>query len=147
MRHQVLKLWASFLMILISAGFALTQNPTGSIHGTARDPQNAVVPNATITVTNKATNAVRKLATSSDGAYTVENLLPGEYEVKVEAEGFGTQVVTATVVTGSTTTGDFSLQVGSLSDVVAVTAEATLVNTTDTQIGGVINREWSRVCL
>jgi hypothetical protein len=60
MRHQVSKLWASFLMILISAGFALTQNPTGSIHGTARDPHNAVVPNATITVTYKATNAVRK---------------------------------------------------------------------------------------
>jgi hypothetical protein len=112
-------------MILISAGFALTQNPTGSIHGTARDPHNAVVPNATITVTYKATNAMRKLTTSSDGAYTVENLLPGEYEVKVEAEGFGTQVVTATVVTGNTTTGDFSLQVGSISDVVAVTAEAT----------------------
>src|SRR5262249_7429779 len=67
MRHQVSKLWASFLMILISAGFALTQNPTGSIHGTARDPHNAEVPNATITVTYKATNAVRKLATSSDG--------------------------------------------------------------------------------
>jgi hypothetical protein len=141
MRHQVSKLWASFLMILISAGFALTQNPTGSIHGTARDPHNAVVPNATITVTYKATNAMRKLTTSSDGAYTVENLLPGEYEVKVEAEGFGTQVVTATVVTGNTTTGDFSLQVGSISDVVAVTAEATLVNTTDSPVGGVINRE------
>ena len=49
------------------------------------DPNNDVVANATITVTNKATGAVG--ATRSGGVYSVENLLPGEYEVKVEAQG------------------------------------------------------------
>src|SRR5262245_16788378 len=141
MRHQVSKVWAGFLLILFSAGLALTQNATGSIHGTVMDPHNAVVPNATITVTNKATGGARKLTSASEGAYTAENLLPGEYEIRVEASGFGAQIVVATVTTGNTTTADFSLQVGSISDVVAVTAEAAMVNTTDSQVGGVINRE------
>jgi hypothetical protein len=107
MRHQVSKVWAGFLLILVSAGLALTQNATGSIHGTVMDPHNAVVPNATITVTNKATGGARKLTSASEGAYTVENLLPGEYEIRVEAAGLGAQIAAATVTTGNTTTATF----------------------------------------
>jgi hypothetical protein len=107
MRHQVSKVWAGFLLILVSAGLALTQNATGSIHGTVMDPHNAVVPNATITVTNKATGGARKLTSASEGAYTVENLLPGECEIRVEAAGLGAQIAAATVTTGNTTTATF----------------------------------------
>jgi hypothetical protein len=81
----------------------MAQNPTGSIRGTVTDPQGAVIANAAVTVTNKTTGDIRKISTGNDGIYSVENLRPGEYEVKIEAQGFATQVLTATVQVGNTT--------------------------------------------
>src|SRR5262249_26645389 len=71
----------------------MAQNPTGAIRGTVVDQQSAVIHNATVTVTNKATTESRTLSTGEDGIYQVSNLLPGQYEVKIEAEGFATNVL------------------------------------------------------
>jgi hypothetical protein len=92
MRFRQVQFCIGFLLLLASVAIALAQNATGSITGTVTDPNNEAIANATITVTNKATGAVRKVTTRSGGAYSVENLLPGEYEVKVEAQGFVTQL-------------------------------------------------------
>ena len=81
----------------------MAQNPTGSIRGTVTDQQGAIIQNANVTVTNKATGDARKVNTGSDGIYAVENLLPGEYEVKIEATNFATQNSSLVVQTGSTT--------------------------------------------
>jgi hypothetical protein len=92
-------------------------------------------------VTNKATGAVRKVTTRGGGVYSVENLFPGEYEVKVEAQGFITQLQALPVVVGNTTTGNFSMTVGGASQTIEVTAAAPIINTTDTTVGGVVSRE------
>src|SRR5256885_2105538 len=91
----------------------MAQNPTGSIRGVVTDQHGAVIQNATVTVTNKATGDIRKVNAGNDGIYAVENLLPGEYDVKVEAQGFATQNITSLVVqTGSASTGDATLRAG-----------------------------------
>jgi hypothetical protein len=120
----------------------LAQNPTGSIRGTVTDQNGAVVLNATVTATSKATGDVRKVSTGSDGIYAIENLLPGEYDVKVEAKGFATQNITSLVVqTGSTTSGDTSLRAGGAGEVVDVVAEAPVIDKQNFKIDGVITRQ------
>src|SRR5689334_17182196 len=85
------------------------QEAAGAIRGTVTDQAGAVIQKAIVTVTNKATQASRKVNAGDDGIFLVPNLLPGEYEVKIEAQGFATQVTTLTVQTGSTTPGDAAL--------------------------------------
>jgi hypothetical protein len=119
----------------------LAQNPTGSIKGTVTDQQGAVIPNATITVTNKATGVVRTATSGGDGIYLVSTLLPGEYEVKIEAQGFATQVSTLVVQVGNTTTGDGSLRAGAKGEVVDVVAEAPIIDKQNFKIDGVVTRQ------
>lgn len=119
----------------------LAQNPTGSIRGTVSDEQGAVIQNASVTVTNKATGDVRRTTTGSEGIYIVENLLPGEYEVKVEAQGFSSQIKPVTVQVGSAVSVDFLLRVGNPSEVVDVVAEAAVIDRTNYKIDGVISRQ------
>ena len=141
MRFRQSQFLSGFLLLLVCAGAGLAQNATGAITGTVTDPNNDVVANATITVTNKATGAVRKVTTRSGGVYSVENLHPGEYEVKVEAQGFVTQLQALPVAVGNTTTGNFSMTVGGTSQTIEVTGAAPIINTTDTTVGGVVNRD------
>src|SRR5262245_44615946 len=91
---------------------AFAQNPTGSIRGVVTDPQGALVTNASVTVKNKATGEVRSANTGGDGIYLVANLLPGEYEISVAAEGFATTNLTVTVSVGTSSSGDVSLRIG-----------------------------------
>lgn len=132
----------TMLALLICVGIqAFAQNATGSMKGVVKDQNDAVVTNAVVTATNKATGAVRKMNAGGDGIYALENLSPGEYEVKAESQGFSTQMQTLTVEVGATTTANFSMTVGTVSQVVEVTAEAPVINTTDTVVGGVVGRQ------
>ena len=130
----------TFLICFTSQLFA--QNATGSVTGTVTDPTGAVVAGATVTATNKATGTTRKLSTGEEGNYSVENLVPGEYEVKVEAKGFTSQIKVLVVQVGISTTGTFSLSVGVASQTVEVIGGgAPLLNTTDTGLGGVVTQK------
>src|SRR4029453_65116 len=120
---------------------AFAQNATGAIRGVVKDQNDAVVTTAVITATNKATGTVRKMNVGGDGVYALENLAPGDYEVKAEGQGFSTQVQNLSVEVGNTTTANFAMAVGTVTQVVEVTAEAPVINTTDTVVGGVISRE------
>lgn len=117
------------------------QEAVGAIRGTVTDQAGAVIQKATVTVTNKATAASRKVNAGDDGIYFVPNLLPGEYEVKIEAQGFATQVTTLTVQTGSTTPGDAALRAGNVGEVVDVVAEAPIIDKQNYKIDGVITRQ------
>ncbi|HKQ72874.1 MAG TPA: carboxypeptidase-like regulatory domain-containing protein [Blastocatellia bacterium] len=140
MRFRKVQFCSGFLLVLVCAAIALAQNATGSITGAVTDPNNEVVTNAAITVTNKATGAARRVTTKGEGNYSVENLFPGEYEVKVEAQGFVTQIQMLTVQVGNNTTGNFSMTIGVANQTIEVTGGAPLVNTTDATIGGVVTR-------
>jgi hypothetical protein len=88
-------LWISvFVLGLCSSptNQALAQNATGAINGTITDPNDAVVGGAAVSATHRATGASRKLTANSEGFFVIESLIPGEYEVKIEAPGFTAQV-------------------------------------------------------
>jgi hypothetical protein len=119
----------------------IAQNPTGSIRGVVKDQQGAVISNASVMVTNKATGANRTANTGGDGIYAVENLPAGEYEIKIEAQGFATQNVAVVVQVGSTTSGDASLRAGAKGEVVDVVAEAPIIDKLNYKIDGVVGRK------
>ena len=83
-------LFAFLLCALISA--RAQGNATGSIQGTVTDSSGAVVSGAKVIVTNTATNKIDTLTTRDDGGYNVFNLPVGIYNIKVDREGFNTEV-------------------------------------------------------
>ena len=99
------------LCFALGATAVFAQEPTGSIEGTVKDPQGAVVQNATVTVQNAATNFTRTATTGDTGHYLVSQLPPGTYEVKVTGANFKTLVVSNVVVAvGQTLPLDVQLQ-------------------------------------
>ena len=97
---------ALMLVFLALAGMAVAsyaQAPTGIITGAATDESGAVIPNATITSTNKAIGGSRVVTTNAEGLYSTPALSAGEYEVRAELTGFRTLVRNATVEADSTT--------------------------------------------
>src|SRR5437660_12738573 len=93
---RVARLW--LLLTLAAAGPAWSQVQTGRIVGTVRDPQQATVPKATVTVTSSATGESRTVSTSERGDYVVTPVNPGRYEVTVVGQGLQAAVVTAVEV-------------------------------------------------
>ncbi len=139
---------AMVMPFALVAALALTrsasaQTTTGVISGTVVDPQGAVVPGATVTVTNEATNDTRTATTDSErGSFQVTGLNPGTYSVSVTLQGFRKFERKGVVVSSSerVSIGSVALLVGGLEDLVSVTATGTHVNTEETQHGGVITR-------
>jgi hypothetical protein len=130
--------------IVLLAAIALpliAQTPVGSIRGVVTDQQGAVIQNAGITVFNQATGDVRKARTGGDGIYAVDNLLPGEYKVKIERQGFATQLLTLIVQVGSASSGDASLTIGSTTQVINITAETPIIDKSNYKVDGVITRQ------
>jgi len=131
----------SLAMIASMALPAHAQSPVGSIRGTVTDEHGGVITNATVTVTNKATGDTRKVTTGGDGIYAVDNLLPGQYDVRIEAQGFATYSIVATVQVGNTTNGDAAMRAGAKGEVVDVVADAAVINKEEYKIDGVITRQ------
>jgi len=114
------------LFLCVVAVFGQTNK--GGISGTVTDTTGAVIPAATVTVTNRGTNQKVKLATSEAGVYTATSLEPVTYSVTVEVEGFKKAVVdNVKVDTATTATVNVTLQAGTVEDVVNVTAGDALV--------------------
>ena len=86
------------LMILVLGISAVAQSNKGTVVGTVKDPQDALVTNAKVTVVNSATGEKRDATTGDDGTYTVSNLEPGKYRVTAEAPGFQTVVFESVTV-------------------------------------------------
>ena len=137
------KLWVmlrlTFLLLLVlSISFA--QAPIGTIAGTVTDDTGAVAVGAAITVTNVVTGLKRELKSNADGQYSVAALPAGRYEVRTQLAGFRQTNRQATVVVGSTTTVDLTLQVGSVTEVVTVDAATSQISYDSHKIDGVIGR-------
>ncbi|MDE3181685.1 MAG: TonB-dependent receptor [Acidobacteriota bacterium] len=120
---------------------AQTTISTGSIIGTVTDTSGAVIPGATVTITNKATGHVLNLIANGTGNFNSGGLLPGDYTVKVEAKGFNSVLKPVTVQVGVTSSGNVTLQVGSTATVVQVQASNIAVNTVQPTIQGVLTRQ------
>lgn len=135
--------FAALIFTLLAAprGWSQTTIATGSIIGTIADQSGAIVPNASVTISNKATGRVLQRVSNTTGTYNSGGLLPGNYVVRVEAKGFKTAVLPVTVQVGVTSAGNVALQVGSTETVVQVQASSVAVNTVQPTIQSVLTAQ------
>ena len=123
------------LLLLCLSTVCLAQESRGSITGKVVDPQNSVVPGATVLVTNTATNVSDKATTNQTGYFEVNFLNPGPYSVSVESAGFKKLVQTGiNVSTGDRLALDLHLDIGQTTQSVEVSADAPLLDTTNAAI-------------
>ncbi len=115
------------------------QSDNGGLTGTVADANGALIPNATVTVTNLGTNSKRTLTANAEGRWTIAVLPLGNYEVTAEATGFQLIRQNATVVTSETTAVDIILGVAAAGAVVDVVADQNGSDTirTDSPVTGV----------
>jgi hypothetical protein len=126
-------------LLLASSMFA--QRVTGSVSVTATDPQGAVVPNAKVTVSSPDTGFSNTVYTSSNGTVELPNLAPGQYQVRIEGQGFATYATVVPVRVGVSTPVTAKLTVGSSATEVTVAASAQTVDTTRATVQGVITAD------
>ena len=128
------------VILLLSSGILFGQGVTGRIQGTVRDPSNALVAGATVTIVNQATGYRTEVPTNQAGEYLATNMPPGKYTLSATAQGFKVaQSKDVVVIVDSLTTADFSLEVGSRSDIVTVRSAAQLVDTETSAMGNDIS--------
>jgi hypothetical protein len=132
---------AVFLMFAAPQA-SLGQGITASITGTVTDPSGAVVSGATVSVRNVDTNAIRTENTSDAGTYTVTQLPPGHYAIKVDKAGFKTYDQTGiTLVIDQVAQINAQLTVGSEAQNVEVTSAPPVIQTQDSSVGQVIDSQ------
>ncbi|HKQ90108.1 MAG TPA: TonB-dependent receptor [Blastocatellia bacterium] len=129
------------LAVFVLTASSLAQTPTGGVRGAVKDQSDSVISGARVTVVSKGTGAERQFTTKSDGQYQIGNLPPGEYEVKVGANGFKSGLAPVTVQVGENVNIDFKLEIGATSETIVVTSDTPAVNTSDFKIDGVVNRQ------
>ncbi len=86
--ESILRFMTGIFFIVLLCGITFAQNNKGSIIGTVKDQNDAVVQNAKVVVTNLANGELREIASNDGGDFAVTNLDPGNYNVSVEAAGF-----------------------------------------------------------
>ncbi len=129
------------LLLSISPKNTLGQAVTGTLLGTVQDSSGAVVPHATVTLTNEGTNVINTTLTGPQGFYTFPNLNPGEYTVSVSASGFKKVISPHNVVqVEQTTSVNLTLQPGAVSTEVTVTGATPMVETTTSDLGTTISQ-------
>ena len=114
----------SLLLLALSTGL-WAQSAAGTISGTVRDPSDAVVPGASLNLTNDATRETRSVTSSADGLFSFPNIPPGDYELKASATGFRDFVQSGiSVLLNQVVRLDVRLQVGTATETVTVQENA-----------------------
>lgn len=163
MSHKTLRAWLSslsfsvvrmlsipgtmrILLLLVAPGlavslpFASAQSVNGLISGTVADPQGAVIPGATVTITDQLTTESQSTVTAANGTFIFPETRPGTYTLTVEKRGFekfqsmGIQLLTA----DRRSVGTVKLRIGSETQLVTVTSENAPVETTSSEQSSVI---------
>src|SRR5918993_3471464 len=130
--------WRSVLLLLTALALpalASAQTTLGRVTGTVLDQSGGVLPGATVTLTNSGTGAVLTTVSGDSGAFLFPQVPVGTYKIKVELEGFkAAEFTEATVAVGQEYSLTAKLELGTVSDVVTVTAGASLVQTSSPEV-------------
>ena len=139
MRTKTSQAVSLIAILLIFSICAFAQSNTGTITGVVQDANGAIVPNATVTVTNMGTNETKTVTSDSDGRYEAPSLSTGLYKVTASASGFqATTVENARLAVGDKLRVDVVMSVGNVSAVVQVAAQ-TPTDTETSTVGDNIN--------
>ncbi len=128
------------VICLASSTFLMAQSTGGRVLGRIADPTGAVLADVGVRLTNQATSVARETKANASGDYSFLEVVPGVYTVEFELAGFKKNVLkNVTVEVNGVVTLNSVLQIGQAKEVVEVTSEAPLVDTTSTQLGAVVN--------
>ncbi|MGH9841060.1 MAG: carboxypeptidase regulatory-like domain-containing protein [Blastocatellia bacterium] len=140
MKPRAQRLFALLIAIALSAS-VVAQGIRATVTGRVTDSSGAVVPNATVTITNTGTNETRKVQTSDEGEYTIPQLPPGDYSLTAEQTGFKKLVQRFTLETGQSARVDLTLQTGAVTEQVEITAVTPVISSEDSTIGNVVDQK------
>ena len=138
--HRIsVRIFTLTLLIAIFGDVSWAQVNTSTLAGVVVDPSGATIGDATVTVMQQGTGLVRTVQTSASGEYTVPQLPPGRFDIKVEARGFqqahynnvGLEIAQRATV-------NVSMQVGNASQTVEVAAHADVLDTDTASLGQTI---------
>src|SRR5256885_3871895 len=127
------------MTLLLASGSAKAQLSAGSVTGIVRDPTGSVVAKASVTLRNVDTMVQHTTVSNDAGNYVFLSLGPGRYALEASASGFATKrVAEFALAVNQTASIDISLQVGSQSDVVTISAETEQLYVSSADLGTVI---------
>jgi hypothetical protein len=130
------------VFVCLSLATAAFSQTFGEITGEVRDPSGAVVAGASITLTNVGTNAIRTTQSNDVGLYAFPAVPPGQYSIKAEKSGFKTYTRTGIQIQVELRARlDIEMQVGQLTEIVEVSAQAALLTSENATIGTVIENK------
>lgn len=142
MRIRIFSIAIIWLITSPVTGPAAAQQGISEIRGRVLDQQNAALPGVAVLVTNQDSGMYREVTSTTDGTYFVTGMVPGTYEVSAQLQGFKKYVRRDIVLSvGRTTSVDIQLAVGGIEEIVNVTAESPLVDTTSAEIGGNVTQD------
>jgi hypothetical protein len=129
-------------LVVLTPSVAAAQAVTGTILGRVTDSSGAVIPGATVTLTNTGTTQSRAVVTDAAGEYSAPSLPTGKYTVTAEIQGFKT-VTMSNVDLGvdQHVRIDIKLEVGALTESVTIEARSPLVQTSSSELGTTVNEE------
>ncbi|MBK7992419.1 MAG: carboxypeptidase regulatory-like domain-containing protein [Blastocatellia bacterium] len=113
--------------------FAQAGTSSADFIGTITDEQKNIISNAEVTIKDLKTNLSRVVATDEKGSYSIRQLTPGKYEIRIQADGFQSYVQEVLLQVGTIGVGNISLKVGQLEDVVEVSANAGVIESNKTE--------------
>jgi hypothetical protein len=134
--------WAFLaLALFLSGAKAAAQTTLVTLEGTVTDEQGAPLPGATVAARNTGTGYTKSATTKEDGRYIISGLQAGPYECEVTIPGFATEIRKGlTFAVGARATIDFALKQTAIAEEVVITAQSPMVETTKSEISGVVDR-------
>jgi hypothetical protein len=130
------------LVLVVGCVPAVWGQATAQISGAVRDPSGAVLPGAEVIATQIETGIARNTVSNETGSYVLPNLPLGPYKLEVSLPGFRTFVQTGIVLTvNSSPLINVTLEVGQVTEQIEVQANAALVETQRTSVGGIVETE------
>src|SRR6266699_365322 len=136
MKRLAYVLFVGVLLLSVGSGTAFAQaTASGTIQGTVTDKSGAVVTGVQVVARNKATDITRTTSTNDIGFYQFELLPVGTYTITVTKTGFASFAQTLEILIGQTAMVNAELKPGATSEVIEVTSEALLVDSTKTDVG------------
>ena len=146
-RHMQLKTFVLLLVLPFAfCGATFAQEITGNLAGTVKDSTGAIVKGATVTITDSQKNVVvRNVTTNDDGDFSVPNLVPGTYNISVEATNFKKAVQNDVKIdVGQRRTVEIVLEAGNISETVLVKADPVAVELATATASSLISGQQAR---
>src|SRR5437016_69487 len=127
-------------LIALGSCLVFAQGSTGTISGVVHDSSGAVIPGVTVTAKHIESGLTRSAVSSETGGYNFQLLPVGAYEISTELPGFKQEIRRGiNLVVGQEAVVNLTLEVGAPAELVTVTGEAPIVNTTLASTAGLVN--------